>query len=99
MHKTILAVATAIGLSVAGGAVAQEALDFDALDTDMNGELSFEELQAALPEITQEDFDMLDTDGSGALSPEEFAALMEAPAAPAEPAPADPMAPEEPAVQ
>lgn len=94
MKKTILSVATLVGLGFAGSAMAQ-AVDFNALDTDMDGQISFEELQVVLPEITQEDFDLLDQDGSGALSEQEFNVLFQPPAepapAPAEPAPADPL--------
>ena len=75
MNKTVFTLAALIGLSVTGGALAQDALDFTALDTDANGEVSMEELQVAIPDLTAESFAMLDTDASGALSAEEFAAL------------------------
>lgn len=75
MKKTILTVAALFGLTAAGGAFAQT-LDFNTLDADFNGEVSFEELQVALPNITPEDFALLDTDGNGALSPEEFEAFL-----------------------
>lgn len=71
MKKTILTVAALFSLTAAGGAFAQ-ALDFNTLDADLNGQISFEELQVALPNITPEDFALLDTDGNGSLSPEEF---------------------------
>lgn len=79
MKKLLLSVATLIGLSAAGAAVAQ-GVDFASVDVDGNGAISFEELQAVLPNITPEDFAVLDTDGDGALSPEEFSVLLEAPA-------------------
>lgn len=79
MKKTLLTVATLIGLAAAGGAMAQ-GLEFDSLDADLSGEISFEELQVVLPNITQEDFAILDVDGSGGLSQAEFAVLLEAPA-------------------
>lgn len=83
MKKTVIALAVALGLSATGGAFAQ-ALDFNALDADQNGEITLEELQAAIPDLTPESFAMLDTDGDGVLSPEEFAALTAATEAPAE---------------
>lgn len=101
MNKTVLTLAALLGLSVTGGAFAQ-APDFGALDTDGNGELSMEELQVAIPDLTAESFAMLDTDASGALSPEEFEALAGASEgapnteAPAD-APADAPAPDAPA--
>ncbi len=96
MNKTVLSLAALIGLSATGGAFAQ-GLDFNSLDADANGEISMEELQAAIPDLTPESFAMIDTDASGALSADEFAALMPATEAPAAPAPmdapaADPMA-------
>lgn len=98
MKKTILSIATIIGLTAAGAAVAQD-VTFESVDTDGDGQVSFEELQTILPAVTQEDFAILDQDGSGALSPDEFNVLLTPPAAPAEPAPMDaPMdAPMEPA--
>ena len=78
--KKIVALATLLGLSLAAPAFAQGAVDFDTLDANMDGAVSFEELQVALPAITQDDFTLLDTDGD-ALSREEFTALLEAPAA------------------
>ncbi|WP_196258743.1 EF-hand domain-containing protein [Pelagibacterium limicola] len=80
MKKTVITLAALLGLSVAAPALAQS-VDFDTIDANMDGVVSFEELQVALPAITQEDFDILDTDGDGVLSREEFAVLLEAPAA------------------
>lgn len=74
MNKTVFTLAALIGLSATGGAFAQD-LDFASLDTDANSEISMEELQVAIPDLTEESFAMLDTDASGALSEEEFAAL------------------------
>lgn len=74
MKKTAIALAVAFGLSAAGGALAQP-LDFNALDADQNGEITLEELQVAIPDLTPESFAMLDTNGDGVLSAEEFAAL------------------------
>lgn len=78
MKSTLLSAATLFGLALAGGATAQT-LDFATLDTDMSGEISFTELQAALPNIVEEDFTLLDADGSGGLSESEFNALLTPP--------------------
>lgn len=79
MKKTLLSAATLFGLTLAGTASAQ-GLDFATLDADMSGEISFTELQAAMPNITEEDFNLIDADGSGGLSQAEFDALMTPPA-------------------
>lgn len=82
MKKTVYTLAALIGLSATGAAFAQ-ALDFNALDTDGNGEITIEELQVAIPDLTPESFGMLDTNGDGVLTPDEFAALLPATEAPA----------------
>lgn len=87
MNKSILSIAALLGLATAGSALAQ-GLDFATLDTDGSGELSFTELQAALPQLTQDDFDMIDADASGAISEQEFGVLMVPPTGTPEPAPA-----------
>ena len=80
MKKSIVTLAALLGLSFAAPTFAQ-GVDFDSLDANMDGVLSFEELQVALPAITQEDFTILDADGDGVLSREEFSVLLEAPTA------------------
>lgn len=77
MNRTLVAIASAIGLSLSGAALAQD-LDFATLDTDMNGSISFEELQVALPDVTEDQFASYDTDGNGELSEEELAAVSSA---------------------
>ncbi len=79
MKKTVLTVAALFGMAAAAPALAQ-GFDFDTLDVNGDDQVSFEELQAALPEVTAEDFAILDVDGSGSLSREEFAILLQAPA-------------------
>lgn len=81
MKKTVVTLAALLGLSVAAPAFAQAAVDFNTIDANADGVVSFEELQVALPDITQDDFTALDTNGDGVLSPEELAVLLEAPAA------------------
>lgn len=91
MKKMILSMATLAGMAFAGAATAQD-IDFNTVDANSDGVVTFEELQALLPELTQEDFALLDQTGTGSLTEDEFNSLFQAPAepAPAEPAPADP---------
>lgn len=49
--------------------------DFATVDADGSGTVTWEEVQAALPDATEEQFQAADADGSGDLSEEEFAAL------------------------
>jgi len=59
--------------AAATGLTAQAAAaDFNALDADRSGTLSFAEIQAAAPVVTAEEFAAADADGSGELSPAEF---------------------------
>jgi hypothetical protein len=74
MKKTIFAIASVIGLSISGAALAQD-LDFATLDADVSGGVSLTELQVALPDITEEDFASYDADASGELSEDELAAV------------------------
>ncbi|WP_421950388.1 hypothetical protein [Pelagibacterium sp.] len=74
MKKTIFAIASVVGLSISGAALAQD-LDFATVDADASGGVSFEELQVALPDITEEEFASYDLDASGELSEDELAAV------------------------
>jgi hypothetical protein len=78
MNKLILSLA-ALGLA-AGAAYAQET-SFESLDADANGELSFEEITVAWPQLTQEQFTAADLDVSAGLSADEVAAVQSAAAA------------------
>ncbi|SMQ86129.1 EF hand [Devosia lucknowensis] len=98
MKKFVLGLAALAALSVP--ALAQAPLNFADVDTDGNGELSFVELQAVWPDLTQEQFAAADLDGSGGLNAEELNGLQPATLAPAPmdggamaPAPLDGMAP------
>jgi hypothetical protein len=71
MRKLIVALGLA-GL-LAGPAFAAE-MDFAAVDTDGNGEISMEEAAAAGWEWTEDQFAAADEDGSGGLNEDEFAA-------------------------
>ncbi|MBF9030669.1 EF-hand domain-containing protein [Rhodobacterales bacterium HKCCE3408] len=48
------------------------------LDTDGNGTVSLEELQAAMPDMTEETFVSMDTNGDGSLDLDEIGAAMDA---------------------
>lgn len=56
----------------AGAAIAADADEFEALDTDNSGGLSASEVQAAAPNVTGEEFAQYDSDGSGELSLTEY---------------------------
>jgi hypothetical protein len=71
MKKTLAALAI---IAYAGAAFAQGA-SFVELDTDGNGELSFAEISAAMPEVDVDAFTEADTDGNEALSEAEFSIL------------------------
>ncbi|RUT35014.1 EF-hand domain-containing protein [Arsenicitalea aurantiaca] len=71
--KKLLVTIAAIGFSTA--AMAQAGTDFAAVDTDMSGDVSFEEALVAWPELTPEAFTAADLDQNGVLSPEEYATL------------------------
>ncbi len=49
--------------------------DFNSVDTDGNGTVSWAEVQAAMPNVTQDQFKAADKDGSGELDQTEFQAL------------------------
>ncbi len=69
MRKTLLITAAA-ALGVAGGALAAE---FSEVDTDSNGQLSLEEVQAVAPNVTEDEFSSYDGNADGALNENEFA--------------------------
>lgn len=52
-----------------------QAADFATVDADASGTVTWEEVQAAMPDATQEAFTAADADASGDLSEEEFASL------------------------
>lgn len=74
MNKLLIAAIATIGFSTA--ALAQEGTDFFSVDVDGSGDVSFEEAQAAWPELTPEAFATFDAEGTGTLSAEEYEALV-----------------------
>lgn len=83
-----IAIATTIAIGFALPAFAQQAespedldeaawqAEWDAGDTDGDGELSRAEAKAANSNMTDEVFDQIDTDGDGYISPEEDKAAL-----------------------
>lgn len=71
MKKTLAALAF---VAFAFPAFAQSA-DFATVDADSSGAVSWEEVQAALPNVTEDQFRAADADGSGDLNETEFATL------------------------
>jgi hypothetical protein len=70
--------ATAIAatlLLAATPAFAQAPLNFADVDTDASGELSYAELQAVWPDLTEDEFNTADLDGNGSLSIDELNGL------------------------
>jgi hypothetical protein len=68
MRKSLWAAAAALG--IAGGAVAA---DFSQVDKDKNGLVSFQEMQAVMPNVTMDEFSAYDGNADGQLSENEFA--------------------------
>lgn len=72
--KTLQITVVALSILAATPAIAA-AQDFNAVDTDGNGTISYEEIVAVLPDVSKDQFAEADADGSGELSAEEFAKL------------------------
>ncbi|MCP8882781.1 hypothetical protein NIM87_04665 [Devosia sp. XJ19-1] len=65
-----------VALSLAAApALAQTPMTFADVDTDASGELSFLELQAVWPDLTEDEFNAVDLDLSGGLNADELNAL------------------------
>ena len=71
--KTLLTTTTAALLALSTPLWAQEALD-----TDGDGNVTMEEMQAVYPDATTEQFGAMDTDADGVLSTEELDAARQA---------------------
>ena len=67
--------AFAVTVLLSTTAFAQD-LDFTSLDSDANGNLSFDELKMVLTELTEEQFATMDTDQSTHISADEFRAYL-----------------------
>ena len=75
---------TALAASASLFPLAVMAGDFENLDADGSGGLSYGEIRTAAPNVTVEEFLSADNDGSGELSREEFDAWKAASADPVE---------------
>lgn len=73
MKRTLIALAA---LTFAGSAFAQDT-SFATADADQSGDLTFTEVTAVMPNVTEEAFTAADTDGNGTLSEAEYTALLE----------------------
>ncbi|MDU8942247.1 EF-hand domain-containing protein [Ovoidimarina sediminis] len=71
MTPRILGALLAGGFALTGTAAIA---DMSALDTDGDGLVSFEEMIAAVPTVSEETFTTIDTNADGTLDAEEFAA-------------------------
>lgn len=74
MKKTIITLTALTFLGATSAAFAQAA-SFTDLDTDQSGDLTLQEVQVAMPDLTQDQFNAADADGNGTLSQDEFTAL------------------------
>lgn len=77
--KTSLMIPAALAAMLASPAIAQSA----AIDVNGDGMYSLPELQAVMPEMTEDTFTALDTSGDGLLDPDEIAVGVEAGVLPA----------------
>lgn len=65
-----------IGLILAWAVPAWADAKFDAMDTDKDKKVTWEEFQKAYPNMTRAAFDMIDTAQEGYISPEEWDVFM-----------------------
>jgi hypothetical protein len=83
INKILISAAVA-GLMLSTGAVfAEDAVatpEYAAVDANADASVSFEELSAAWPGVTEDQFKTADADASGGLSAEEYATLAVTPA-------------------
>ncbi|WP_417667828.1 hypothetical protein [Roseibium sp.] len=74
MSKRLTAAALLGALAVSGAAFA-EGVSFEAADGDQDGYVSFEELSAVIPTVSEDVFKAADSDANNLLDQSEFAAL------------------------
>lgn len=73
MNKTVLTALTAFGMTLSTAALAATEVD-----TNGDGVLTIDEVQAVYPEITTEAFSAMDVNADGALDDDEVVAAQEA---------------------
>lgn len=71
MKTTLMSAVAVVALSAAAWAQSD-------LDTNGDGMLTLDEVQAAYPDVTAEDFSAMDTNADGALSDDEVKAAIDA---------------------
>jgi hypothetical protein len=69
---------TATIVAFMGGAALAAAPAFESVDADGDGQATWSEASAAMPELTEDAFAAADADGDGVLTAEEYAAAFEA---------------------
>ncbi|EKE45832.1 hypothetical protein OCGS_0058 [Oceaniovalibus guishaninsula JLT2003] len=69
-----------VGLAVSATALSAQGM----MDTDGDGQVTFGEASAAMPDLTEENFVAIDTDGDGVLSADEVSAAQQQGLLPAE---------------
>ncbi|KZM51350.1 hypothetical protein [Labrenzia sp. OB1] len=74
MSKRLTA-ALLIGAFTVSTAALAQGMSFDAVDSDQNGFVTFEEISAAVPSLSQDDFIAADMNQDSLLDPDEFAAV------------------------
>ncbi|HEY8593897.1 MAG TPA: EF-hand domain-containing protein [Devosiaceae bacterium] len=75
MNRALVILAT-LGVLACGTAAFADEVDFAQVDANGDGAISYDELAAALPDVTQDQFNAADADQNGSLSTDEYAALV-----------------------
>ncbi|MEM5583329.1 MULTISPECIES: hypothetical protein [unclassified Roseibium] len=71
-----LTVALLIGAFTASSAALAQGMSFQAVDSDQDGYVSFEEISAAVPTMSEDLFQAADSNQDSLLDPEEFATVL-----------------------
>ncbi len=74
MKKTLISLAALTVAASAGTAVAQEE-DFNKIDTDGDGNLTYEEITAAMPDFEKQAFESADINSDGFVDQDEFLSI------------------------
>jgi hypothetical protein len=69
------ATAVLIGAFTASSAALAQGMSFQAVDSDQDGYVSFEEISAAVPTMSEDLFQAADSNHDNLLDPEEFATV------------------------
>ncbi|MBD8877577.1 hypothetical protein [Roseibium polysiphoniae] len=70
-----LAATVVFGALTASSAAFSQGVTFEAVDGDQDGFLTFSEISAAVPAVTEDVFKAADSNQDAVLSPDEFTAL------------------------